>query len=145
MAASLGGAYTTSMQSPAFSDPEPMGWASLDEQPYMDGYAGGAWVCGANKAWGIMQAGNPSNSHYCTSCPPCEVDRFQTQLMVRDANPPCCTTESYQYGTNWPYEFAGGSTCPKGPELPLFQDLYHVRNYPAQDIPIATPFNPWYL
>jgi len=145
MAAGLGGSYTTSMQSPAFSDPTPMSWAALNEEPFMDGYAGGAWVCGANKAWGFMQAGDPSRSHYCTSCPTCTADRFQTRMMTRDAGPPCCTTESYQYGTSWPYEFAGGSTCPKGESLPLFQELYNVRSYPAQDIPIQTPYNPYYI
>ncbi len=142
MSAAQGGSNTMSMQSPSFGGSQPMSWAALDEQPFMDGYAGGQWVCGANRAWGYMEAGQ---DQYCTSCPPCVGNRFQTRLAIRDAGPSCCTTETYSYGTSWPYEFAGGSNCPRGPEEPQFQELTEVRHYPRQDIPIKMPFNPFYL
>lgn len=129
-----------------FTDENPMGWALLSEMPYMDRDASGSWVCGANKAWGVLKSNNPSSSHYCTSCPPCKADRFQTRLMARDAGPPCCTTESYDYGTGaWPYEFAGGSTCPQGPDLPLYQDLYYIKKRPMHDLPLALSYNPYLL
>lgn len=135
-----------SMQTTSFTDENPMSWAVLNEAPYFDAYAGGEWVCGANKAWGVVTPDNPLNSHFCTSCPPCKSDRFQTRMMVRDAGPPCCTTESYDYGTGlWPYQFAGGSTCPNGPDLPLFQDLYEVKKRPKSDMPLAPIYNPYLL
>jgi hypothetical protein len=133
------------MQSPTFSDSTPVAWAQLDEHPFMDGNAGGAWACGANTQWGYAQKSDAPDQHYCTSCPPCTTQRFQTRLMVRDAGPPCCTTETYSYGTTWPYEFAGGSTCPDTKSPPLFQELYNVRNYAPGDARLNTPYNPFVL
>jgi hypothetical protein len=134
------------MQSAAFGDPNPMSWAVLQEMPFQDRYAGGEWVCGANTSWGTLKSDVPPDSHYCTSCPPCKVDRFQTRLMVRDAGPPCCTTESYEYNTGaWPYQFAGGSVCPNGPDLPLFQDLYAIKKRPQYQMPVEPIYDPYVL
>jgi|LakMenE01Jun11ns_1017448.scaffolds.fasta_scaffold9959461_6 hypothetical protein len=133
-----------SMQTTSFTDENPMSWSVLNELPYFDQYAGGEWVCGANKAWGVMSAENPDR--LCTSCPPCTTDRFQTRMMVRDEGPPCCTAESYEYNTGkWPYQFAGGSTCPNGPDLPLYQDLYQVKKRAVQDMPLVPIYNPYLL
>lgn len=135
-----------STQAPSFGDSNPMAWAVLHEMPYQDRYAGGEWVCAGNKAWGALNSNVPLNSHYCTACPPCKADRFQTRMMVRDAGPPCCTTESYEYGTgHWPYQFAGGVTCPNGPDLPLFQDLYAVKKRPYYQLPVAPIYDPYTL
>lgn len=133
------------MQAPAFGAETPTAWAVLNDMPFQDPYAGGAWVCGANKAWGILKSDVPLTDHFCTSCPPCKVDRFQTRLMVRDSGPPCCTTESYGYKNGWPYQFAGGSVCPNGPDLPLFQDLYAVKKRPTYAVPIEPIYNPYLL
>ncbi len=131
------------MQTPSFTNPNPSSWATLSEQPFQDRDAGGQWSCGASTSWGALQAGNPQFSQFCTSCPPCESDRFQTRLMIRDAGPPAATTERYGYGTGtWPYQFAGGATCPRNPIEPMFQELYKVKNRPLHDIPISVPFNP---
>ena len=136
-----------SMQTTSFSDENPMAWATLNEQPYFDAYAGGQWTCGGENAWGVVTSDNPSSQNrFCTSCPPCKVDRFATRMMVRDAGPPCCTTESYEYNTGmWPFEFAGGSTCPNGPDLPLFQDLYTMKKRPKSDFPLAPIYDPYLL
>jgi hypothetical protein len=134
------------MQTSSFTDPNPMSWSVLSEMPFQDRDAGGQWSCGSSKAWGVLQAGNPNFSHFCTSCPSCKSDRFQTRLMVRDAGPPCGATEQYGYGTGaWPYQFAGGSTCPMSEQVPLFQDLYAVKTRPLAEIPIKAPFNPFTL
>jgi hypothetical protein len=134
------------METTSFSTENPMSWASLNEMPFQDRYAGGEWVCGANTAWGVLKSDHPPNSHFCTACPACKVDRFQTRMMIRDAGPPCCTTESYDYNTGkWPYEFAGGSTCPNGPDLPLYQDLYAVKKRPRYDLPLEPIYNPYLL
>ena len=120
-------------------------WAALEEQPFMDGYGGGAWVCGATRGWGFPEEAGAT----CTSCPPCVVDRFQTQLNARDGGLMCSTSEfdgkSNGYENNWPYQFVGNIGRPMGPEVPLFQELYNVRRYLPQDIPIQTPYNPWML
>jgi hypothetical protein len=65
--------------------------------------------------------------------------------MIRDSGPPCCTTEAYGYKNGWPYQFAGGSQCPNGPDLPLFQDLYAVKERPMYTVPIEPIFNPYLL
>ena len=147
MSNGLGGSYTTTMQSASFSDPNPMSWSLLEEQPFMDGNAGGTWACGAGQAWGIMQSGDDLRSRACTSCPPCTIDRSPTRTMIRDSGPPCCTTEEYGYGSSksWPYAFASNTTCPKPETSPLWQELYYVRNYATEDIPITVPFNPYLL
>ena len=117
-------------------------WAALEEQPFMDGYGGGAWVCGATRGWGYPEKGNVN----CTSCPPCVVDRFQTQLDARDDGLMCSTTEmNGGYSNTWPYQFVSNSGRPMGPEVPLFQELYNVRRYAPQDVPVQTPHNPWML
>lgn len=147
MSNGLGGSYSTTMQSATFGDPTPMSWSVLEEQPFMDSNAGGQWACGANTAWGVMESGDQLTSRACTSCPPCTVDRSATRVMVRDGGAPCCNTESYNYDSNqsWPYAFAGYSTCPKAQDSPLWQELYYVRNYAKNDIPISVPFNPYTL
>jgi hypothetical protein len=135
-----------SMQTTSFSDENPMAWATLNEAPYYDAYAGGQWACGATQAWGVATTTNPPSNQFCTSCPSCKSDRFQTRMMVRDSGPPCCTTESYTYNTSaWPYQFAGGSTCPNGPDLPLFQDLYAVKKRSLSDVPLAPIYDPYVL
>lgn len=147
MSNGLGGAQGTTMQSATFGTSNPMSWSVLDEQPFMDGYAGGKWACGAGEAWGIMETGDDLRSRTCTSCPPCTIDRSPTRTMIRDGGAPCCNTESYGYGNthSWPFQFAGNSVCPKAESSPLWQELYYVRHYPPEDIPISVPFIPYVL
>ena len=135
------------MQTQSFTSCNPASWAVLAEQPFMDGNAGGRWACGAGRAWGVMEAGDDFTNRYCTSCPPCTVDRFPTRLMIRDNGAVCCNDETYnRYETeSWPYVFAANSTCPRPESAPLWQDLQYVRNYAPESIPLAVPFNPYIL
>ena len=147
MSNGLGGSNINSMQSATFGASTPMGWAILEEQPFMDENAGGRWTCGSGKAWGVMETGDDLGNRSCTACPPCTVDRAATRTMIRDGGMPCCNSEKPEgYKCSWPYQFAGNSTCPDGgPEQPMWQELYHVRRYAPQSIPISVPFNPFWL
>lgn len=110
-------------------------WAALEEQPFLDSDAGGQWICGATQGWGAPFPSDSVTARQCTSCPPCIRKGHQCGIM-------CTTSENNGYANAWPYQFAAGSGRPMGPEVPLFQELYHVRRYLPMDVPIQTPYLP---
>lgn len=81
----------------------------------------------------------------CSQCP--TNPTFAQRLVARDSGPPCCTTETYEYGANpWPWAWGGNTTTPSPEMAPeLWQDLYVVKNRAQTGFDYAPIFNPYVL
>ena len=120
----------------------------MESDPYMRDPSANCLPCQSSK-YRAPTRGTPApppvpGQAPCAACP--SNATFGERRTARDAGPPCCITEKYGNTRAWPWEYADGSSTPDaGPEPPLWQDIYEVKDRTKTGFEFQTVFNPYVL
>ena len=126
----------------------PVSYSVIDANPYQRDPTAECLPCKSHPRTGSRGTPAPPPAHGqapCAACP--AAPTWSGRRQVRDAGPPCSTTEAYRHAP-WPRSWGGSASTPdvsptSAPEL--WQDLYMVKNRSVTGFPLNPTFNPFVL